>query len=106
MATTFDTLIRRYSEDIAYLASNDDDAPVQVPDGGFTPEHFTELVQSAADNLSIFTRHDWSEELGQAAMYLNDALHAEPSAQSAFLSRARSCIDVAEVAAEDIRLSC
>ncbi|MEV7940875.1 hypothetical protein AB0O82_32700 [Kitasatospora sp. NPDC088264] len=106
MATTFDTLIRRYSKDIAYLASSDDDTAIQIPDGGFTPERFTELVQSAADNLSIFTFHDWSEELGQAAMYLNDALHAEPSAQPAFLSRALDCINVADVAAEDIRLSC
>ncbi|MGK4586190.1 hypothetical protein [Kitasatospora sp. HPMI-4] len=109
MDVTFATLIRRYSEDVAYLAGGDN-GPLQVPEEGFTPERFTELVEEAADYLDripVDPYFDYAEELHQAARYLNDALTAEPGpVQHAFLAKANNCINVAEPAAQDIALSC
>ncbi|MFJ7250130.1 hypothetical protein ACIQWA_36600 [Kitasatospora sp. NPDC098652] len=109
MDVTFDTLIRRYSEDIAYLAGGDN-GPLTIPQEGFTPERFTELVEDAAaylDRIPVSPYFDYAEELHQAAIYLNDALTAEPGpVQHAFLAKAGNCIDVAEPAAQDLALSC
>ncbi|MFE9427790.1 hypothetical protein ACFYNO_33070 [Kitasatospora sp. NPDC006697] len=103
---TFENLIGRFGADIAYLASYHLDDPTGLPAEGITPEQFTRLVGEAADNTSTYAPYqDWAEELELAARYLGDALSSDPDNQGVFLAKAAGSIDVAAIAAEDLRLS-
>jgi hypothetical protein len=81
---TFASIIARYGKPVAYLAAGEGD-PVDTDT--LDARSFVDLLRDAQDYLSTITTSDMqeaSEVLGDAWMYLNDALcqQGEPGTKS------------------------
>ncbi|MET9183454.1 hypothetical protein ABZX88_35365 [Kitasatospora aureofaciens] len=103
---TFDDLIRRYADDVTYLAAGLTGTP--EPTAGLTPERFTALVQEAADELEAHAGlglYGDADDLDEAAARLRAALASGPAAQRDLLDQAARLLEAAESAAKELRLA-
>ncbi|MFF2077112.1 hypothetical protein ACFVXG_20410 [Kitasatospora sp. NPDC058162] len=99
---TFADLIRRYADDVTYLASGLETSKAAAD---LTPEQFTDLVQEAVEELESLTHYGEADDLVEAAALLRAALAISGPSQHTLLTQAGRLLEAAEQGAKDIRLS-